>query len=304
MPDHNGNAVNSKVVRRLACNNRFLSKTHLRLLPWTWLGVTLCVNQRPGLWEMGAKQPESLSVGHYPSSARYGQINSSWLNVLKTNVNASLHERHNMESPAPDPSITEQRKIEIDEKKIEIEFAKIRIEKLRAWTGSSSTFASLVVVAATIGLGIWSQYEQAKLQHDIQDRQAKAQFELKAAEIVMSTDNPGTTFNKAKALQSLFPQYLSGNFAESFVPQSFSRPAEVVFTTNTNAPRRNQTNAARPGVNTKQAPSPEQVFTFNTERKLAYRSGLFETKRQHRRQRRLQVRWWNHAKINQSSSWS
>lgn len=121
----------------------------------------------------------------------------------------------------------ERRKIEIEEKKIEIEFDRIRIEKIKAWTGSLSTFASLLVVAGTIAIGIWSQYEQAKLQHDIQDRQAKAQFELKAAEIVMSTDNPDVTLNKAKAIQALFPQYLSTNFAESFVPQSFARPDEV-----------------------------------------------------------------------------
>lgn len=120
-----------------------------------------------------------------------------------------------------------RRKLEIDEKRLQVEFDKIKIEKLRAWTGSISTFASLLVVAGTIALGIWSQYQQAKLQHDIQERQAKAQFELKAAEIVMSTDNPEVTLNKARAIQSLFPHYLSTNFAESFVPKSFARPEEA-----------------------------------------------------------------------------
>src|SRR5688572_13518337 len=123
----------------------------------------------------------------------------------------------NMEtSPRPSTDV-EIRKVEIEEKKIEIELDRIRIEKVKAWSGSASTFASLIVVAGTIALGIWSQYQQAKLEHDIQQRQAKAQFELKAAEIVMSVDNPSTTLNKARALQSLFPQYLSENFADSFV---------------------------------------------------------------------------------------
>lgn len=134
------------------------------------------------------------------------------------------------ETNAEIPTI-EERRLLLEERKVEIELDKIRIEKTRVWTASASTVGSLLIVAATVALGIWSQYEQAKLQHSIQDRQAKAQFELKAAEIVMAADNPTTTLNKAKALQSLFPQYLSDNFAESFVPDDFGRDPEVAVAT-------------------------------------------------------------------------
>ncbi len=140
------------------------------------------------------------------------------------------------QTSADTPSIDE-RKLALEERKIELELDKIKIEKMRAWTGSASTFGSLLVVAATVALGIWSQYQQAKLQHDIQDRQAKAQFELKSAEIVMSADNPATTLNKARALQSLFPQYLSANFAESFVPDDFGREPEAAVVAETTVPR-------------------------------------------------------------------
>ena len=139
------------------------------------------------------------------------------------------------ETNAEIPTI-EERKLLLEERRVEIELDKIRIEKTRVWTGSASTFGSLLIVAATVALGIWSQYEQAKLQHSIQDRQAKAQFELKAAEIVMGADNPSTTLNKARALQSLFPQYLSTNFAESFVPDDFGRDPEVAATADTLPP--------------------------------------------------------------------
>ncbi|MBK7934713.1 MAG: hypothetical protein KA956_15730 [Pyrinomonadaceae bacterium] len=140
------------------------------------------------------------------------------------------------QTSAETPSIDE-RKLALEERKIELELDKIKIEKMRAWTGSASTFGSLLVVAATVALGIWSQYQQAKLQHDIQDRQAKAQFELKSAEIVMGADNPATTLNKARALQSLFPQYLSANFAESFVPDDFGREPEAAVVADTTVPR-------------------------------------------------------------------
>lgn len=139
------------------------------------------------------------------------------------------------ETNAKIPTV-EERKLLLEERRVEIELDKIRIEKTRVWTGSASTFGSLLIVAATVALGIWSQYEQAKLQHSIQDRQAKAQFELKAAEIVMGADNPSTTLNKARALQSLFPQYLSTNFAESFVPDDFGRDPEVAATADTLPP--------------------------------------------------------------------
>ncbi len=124
----------------------------------------------------------------------------------------------------------ESRKLELEEEKVSNEREKIRIERVRSWTGNGSIFGSVLVVAGTVCLGIWSQYNQGQLQHQLAERQAKAQFELKAAEIVMSTNDPGVTQNKAKALQALFPQYLSENFASSFVPDDFARPTEIAAT--------------------------------------------------------------------------
>lgn len=176
------------------------------------------------------------------------------------------------------PEDLERRKLDLEERKVEIELDKIRIEKIKAWAGSASTFGSLLVVAATVALGIWSQWEQAKLQHDLQDRQAKAQFELKAAEIVMGTSDPGVTLNKAKALQSLFPQYLSTNFADSFVPETFARTdesPEKPAPARTAAPvYRKATVSAKPTSDPE--PNPEQEFAFNnakkfTSGKLAYK---------------------------------
>src|SRR5687768_5006000 len=151
------------------------------------------------------------------------------LRVWAYSSRSPYRERGDMEfaTPQRDASDPETRKLEIEEKKLELEFERIRVERIKAWSGNASVIGSILLVAATIALGIWSQHKQGLLQHELQERQARAQFELKAAEIVMDTEHPGVTFNKAKALQNLFPNYLSLNFAESFVPDSFARAEDV-----------------------------------------------------------------------------
>jgi len=175
-----------------------------------------------------------------------------------------------METTAGD---LEERRVAVEEKKIELEHEKIRTERLRAWYSSFSIFGSLFVVAGTVALGIWSQYEQSKLQHSLQDRQAKAQFELKAAEIVMDTNDPGVTRNKARALQALFPQYLSDNFADSFSADAFARAETETAPVPTDVPldviqlRAASRTPSRSRGNVTSAPG----YTFNGDRPRVYR---------------------------------
>jgi hypothetical protein len=52
-------------------------------------------------------------------------------------------------------------------------------------------------------------------------RQAKTEFELKAAEIVMNSYSPIAAKNRAKLLQSMFKRTLPRDFAERFDPNYF-----------------------------------------------------------------------------------
>ncbi len=122
------------------------------------------------------------------------------------------------------PSL-EERKLSLEEKKLEIEKEKLKVERLKAWTTGGSIVISLLIAALTISFGVWSQHKQTMTQIDLQDKQAKSQFEIKAAEIVMNTNTPRVTHNKAKALLALFPERLPKNFAESFEAGNFSEPA-------------------------------------------------------------------------------
>jgi len=79
----------------------------------------------------------------------------------------------------------------------------------------------LMVAAFTLALGVWNQNQQARLQRETQERAERAQFELKAAELVLNEKGPVGAKNKAKALQALFPDKLPKDFVSSFNPADF-----------------------------------------------------------------------------------
>jgi hypothetical protein len=109
--------------------------------------------------------------------------------------------------------IIEREKLELEREKLDFEKQKFNVERSKLrwnWSVIVTILAALATVAAatiTARFGIESQNEQAK-----------SQFEIKAAEIVLQTRSPEEASDKAKALKSLFPNRLPENFAESFDP--------------------------------------------------------------------------------------
>lgn len=134
-----------------------------------------------------------------------------------------------MSSPETTSESFEERKFTLEEKKLELEMQKIKIERFKGWATGGSIVISLLIAAVTIAFGIWSQHKQVMMQIALQDKQAKSQFEIQAAEIVMNTDTPGVTHNKAKALLALFPDTLPKNFAESFDPSKYVGEYPEIF---------------------------------------------------------------------------
>ena len=120
----------------------------------------------------------------------------------------------------------EIKKIELEEKKIALErekFAaekkweldKLEIEKKKArWTGIS-ILIPLLIVAITFVANSILDYQQAK-----------REFKIQAAKIVMDTNHPETIRNKSRALAILFPEYLSEDFSTTFNPADVSRPSD------------------------------------------------------------------------------
>ncbi len=104
----------------------------------------------------------------------------------------------------------ELKKIEIEQGKLDIEREKLTIEKQKAMWSAVSVAIPILVVAATVSLGIWSQYQRSR-----------DDFELKAVEILLSAQTPNGSKNKAKALSAFFPTKLPSNFADRFDPSQF-----------------------------------------------------------------------------------
>lgn len=88
--------------------------------------------------------------------------------------------------------------------KLEMEYKRIEVEKFKAWGTVISISIPLIVAAITVGYGVWSHNNRAQID-----------FEIKAAEIVMSAKSPQSAANKAEVLSELFPDRLPMNFEEA-----------------------------------------------------------------------------------------
>lgn len=86
-----------------------------------------------------------------------------------------------------------------------LEREKVAAERVKSWTTAVSIFIPLFIAALTIAYNARSLAERARID-----------FELKAAEIVMSAESPTAAANKAAVLVELFPERLSPRFREVF----------------------------------------------------------------------------------------
>jgi hypothetical protein len=108
-------------------------------------------------------------------------------------------------------------KLDLERVKIELEHEKIKLERNKAIWTSLSIFIPLLIAALTIAFNSWSQVQQTK-----------SDFILQAAEIVMSSETPTGSYNRARALAALFPEQLPSNFqsfAEAFNPEKYAAPS-------------------------------------------------------------------------------
>ena len=96
----------------------------------------------------------------------------------------------------------------------DLEQQKLEIERMKAWL----TVGSILVPLLT---GIGAIYWQVRSSAQLKETEAKNAFELKAAEIVLSSSSPAAAVGRAKALASLFPHRLPPQFATSFNSTEF-----------------------------------------------------------------------------------
>lgn len=102
----------------------------------------------------------------------------------------------------------------LKEVELEIEREKLKVERLKAWLTGLSIFVPLIVAALSFAFSTLSQAQQARYD-----------FEIKAAEIVLGASSPSAAAAKARALADLFPDQLPADFAESFDSSLYGGPS-------------------------------------------------------------------------------
>jgi hypothetical protein len=103
----------------------------------------------------------------------------------------------------------ELEKISIEKQKLEIEMQKLKMEKSKLFYSSLIGSIPLLAVIFTIFYGIWSQRQQEK-----------AQFQLKAAEIMFTSKDGYEIKSRAEILKIILQDKLPSGFAEAFHPDS------------------------------------------------------------------------------------
>lgn len=104
-------------------------------------------------------------------------------------------------------------KPKMEEQQLALEREKLKVEWFKAWWTGFSILVPLLIAVGTFFYNSQNQREQARVD-----------FKLKAAEIVFNTQGPTEAKNKATAMTTLFPDYLSSDFAENFIPLDYGSP--------------------------------------------------------------------------------
>jgi hypothetical protein len=105
----------------------------------------------------------------------------------------------------------EQEKLKVEQGKLKVEQEKQKEEHRKTNLTVASIVAPLLLLFVSFGFS------------KISDRaKENADFEVKAAEIVLNAQNPDAAWAKAKALKKLFPDRLSKKFADTFNPKDYT----------------------------------------------------------------------------------
>src|SRR5262245_56919808 len=110
-----------------------------------------------------------------------------------------------------------RQKLKIKEKELKIK--EKELEDLE--TGKTRKLDPLIVGIVAALISFLAAMGTAWFGLKPQAEQARSQFEIKAAEIVLQTRSPGEASDKAIVLKELFPNRLPENFAQSFNPEKF-----------------------------------------------------------------------------------
>lgn len=117
----------------------------------------------------------------------------------------------------------ERQKLQWEREKL-IKSHELELEKLKKENGLNfkntipgiSIIVSALIVIVTLWVNEQNQIDQNKADRELARMTASFDFQLKAAEIVMNSDNPGEARSKAIALKRFFKNMLPEDFGDNF----------------------------------------------------------------------------------------
>jgi hypothetical protein len=98
-----------------------------------------------------------------------------------------------------------------------LEHEKIKLEKRKAKWAAISVFVTAISILGSVMVAAFTILESDRLQKQIAD----TQFSLKAADLVLQSDDPEVNANKASRFQRLFPGRVPRNWGKDFDPQEY-----------------------------------------------------------------------------------
>jgi hypothetical protein len=180
----------------------------------------------------------SISGRAHANSAKRNQSQST--SRLRRHSSRGKHKENPQSQPSPLPlTVAETETIRLQREKFEFDKEKsksdadraersITVEKSKAIWSAIATAFPLLAAALAIFFGFLSQNRQAKLQSQLNEAQAKSQFELKAAEIMFSVTTPQAIIRRGRALKKIFGARLSNEFLGDLEPKDIGGDTEPV----------------------------------------------------------------------------
>jgi len=111
-------------------------------------------------------------------------------------------------SPFPGPLAERSVTMELERAKLDHQkeqaAIQVRLQQRQIWVSAIATAVPLLVAALTLAVGVYNQ-----------SRASRAQFQLKAAELIMAAEGPAAARDRVKAMQQLFGDQLSPAFGDS-----------------------------------------------------------------------------------------
>jgi len=119
----------------------------------------------------------------------------------------------------------DEQQLDIERRKLALEERRVAVEERQAKQARTTRLSVLIpVVIALVVLGgdVVMQRMNAHDALSLQETQAKDNFELKVAELVMDTKSALGARNRAIAMREIFPNRVGKEFARAFNPEDAS----------------------------------------------------------------------------------